>query len=89
MICFILALTVLVCWSDLNSNLILFCFHQLTVNGNQPLQREEILKLLCALETKLPMEIAKPVMLLPSIKSSMKYHFPEEIHATWGILEKC
>ena len=25
------------------------------------------------------MEIAKAVMLLPRVKSSMKYHFPEEI----------
>jgi len=45
---------------------LLFCFHQLTDNGNQPLRREEILKLLCALETKLPTEIAKAVMLLPA-----------------------
>ena len=46
---------------------LLFCFHQLTDNGNQTLQREEILKLLCALETKLQTEIAKAVMLLPSV----------------------
>ena len=58
---------------------LLFCFHQLADNGNQPLQREEIHKLLCALETKLPTEIAKAVMLLPSVKASMKYHFLEEI----------
>ena len=56
---------------------LLFCFHLLTDNGN--LQREEILKLLCALETKLPTEYAKAVILLPSVKSSMKYHFLEEI----------
>ena len=57
----------------------MFCFHQLTDNGNQPLKREEILKLLYALETKLPTEIAKAVMLLPSVKSTMKYHFLKEI----------
>jgi len=31
------------------------------------------------LETKLPKEIAKAVMLLPSVKSSITYHFLEDI----------
>ncbi|KAJ7372492.1 hypothetical protein OS493_018999 [Desmophyllum pertusum] len=52
---------------------------ELSKHANTPLQMEEILKLWHALETKIPTEIAKAIMVLPSVKSCMKYLFLEEI----------
>ena len=81
MICFILAWTVLVCWSDLNSN---FCFVSISwqimainlCGGKKSLSccvpwkqnyQWKLLRLWCFYQ------------LLPSVKSSVKYHFLEEI----------
>lgn len=52
---------------------------QLIQNANKPFQKEEILKLWCTLETKIPTEIAQAIMLLPSVKACMKYLFLEEV----------
>lgn len=57
----------------------MFSLLQLTKNANTPLNKEEICKLWIALQTNIPTEIAKTIMLLPSVKSCLKYLFLEEV----------
>ena len=52
---------------------------QLTKHANTPLKKDEIRKLWVALQTNIPVEISKAIMLLPSVKSCLKYQFLEEI----------
>ena len=53
---------------------------QLRKHENTPLKKEEIQKLWLALQTNTPIEIAKAIMLLPSVKSCLKYQFLEQMH---------